>query len=263
MRFYPGALSAVLLYYYNYYQLAHVDFGLPGGLDVTWSLMIEEQFYLLFPLVFKLFAVKNVINQRRLWALTAVCFLVLLWRFVLVALVHPTKVDDWAYSATDARFDSILWGCILAIASNPLRESDVYFRFLDVHKAALAVTGLGVIVGCLVCRNELFRNTLRYTLLPMSLYPIFFYCIRSPASLIGRTLATRFLREIGHLSYTMYLIHFALLLVLSRRLHNRLLSAIVAFALTACFALLMRLVVEDPLRRVFRSAEIRPELVSS
>src|SRR5689334_10674534 len=46
-----GAVSAIF-YYYNYFDLKNLGGGLPTGLDVLWSLTIEEHFYFVFPLLF-------------------------------------------------------------------------------------------------------------------------------------------------------------------------------------------------------------------
>lgn len=251
MQFHPGALIAVLCYYYNYYQLSHADFGIPGGLDIAWSLMIEEHFYFVFPPIYKMFVRRGFSQRKQMWLLISICIVPLVWRFAVAAILHGTQASEWAYRSTDTRFDSILWGCILAIAGNPLYKGDVQYKFLDTHKRTLALLGLSLIVACLVYRSEYFRNTIRYTLIPISLYPVFFYCVRSSTSFVGRILETRVLRSIGQLSYAMYLIHFSFLLVLPRYFPNHLATVIIAFISTAFCALIMRYLVEDPLRKAF------------
>src|SRR5579872_5196602 len=48
-RFTAGGLASVLLYFSNYFQIFHGASGQPPGLGVTWSLAVEEHYYLLYP----------------------------------------------------------------------------------------------------------------------------------------------------------------------------------------------------------------------
>jgi len=78
----------------------------------TWSLSIEEQFYILWPLLF-LAMTKNR-GYRELFVV--VCFL-----FCLVAVYRYVSIDQHIYSIKrlyngfDTRADSLLAGCILAL----------------------------------------------------------------------------------------------------------------------------------------------------
>jgi peptidoglycan/LPS O-acetylase OafA/YrhL len=144
-----------------------------------------------------------------------------------------------------------LWGCVLAIAGNPLFETDWQWAFLRRHRESLAVLGLIVIVGTIGFRNEYFRETARYTLQSLALYPILFYCVQKRGGFISRFLEWRPLREIGHLSYAMYLIHWLILLALPRYVPLGMVgNAVAGFALSVLYAVAMRSLVENPLRRL-------------
>jgi peptidoglycan/LPS O-acetylase OafA/YrhL len=247
------ALLATIFYYYNYFELhAHVT-NLPTGMPIVWSLMIEEHFYLLFPLIYRFLISKSLTRQAQASILAAVCVVALLWRFVLVYALHfpSTALHPWTYSATDARFDSILWGCVLAIASNPWYKEDRNASSLNKFKGAWALAGLFLLFLTILWRNPNFRETLRYTLQGIALYPIFFYCGAARDRLVPKLLAFKPLMTVGHLSYSMYLIH---LLILQAMLENfrigQLASACIAFVLTTTYALVMRSLVENPLRKL-------------
>jgi peptidoglycan/LPS O-acetylase OafA/YrhL len=80
-------------------------------LQHLWSLSVEEQFYLLWPLVFA----TGVWNARRYcWVIMAVCPL------VRVALVH-TGYAEYSHCAP-AIADSLAAGCLLAFYQDRLRE---------------------------------------------------------------------------------------------------------------------------------------------
>ena len=119
---------------YLYTHLAFLDFNAAAGLgepgvrvapwEHLWSLAIEEHFYLLFPLLIVMF-------RKRLDSLIWVCaFLIvaaLLWRLTtLHVLGWPPKYN---YAATDARIDSLVWGCLLSILLH-LRPGGAWRRWL-------------------------------------------------------------------------------------------------------------------------------------
>ncbi|MET0291551.1 MAG: acyltransferase, partial [Steroidobacteraceae bacterium] len=92
------------------------DARVAPGTDILWSLAVEEHFYLLYPMVFLL--VWRLPTQRqRASVLFALCGALLAWRCVLYFGIHMRW--EWNYAATDARADSILYGCALALWGNP------------------------------------------------------------------------------------------------------------------------------------------------
>lgn len=104
------ALPWALTYTVNYYNAwtGHPD----GPYSHLWSLAVEEQFYLLWPLLFLLCARRG----RRALAvfLGGAIVVVLGWR---VALFHGVGIgESYVYNAFDTRFDSLAVGCLLAIA---------------------------------------------------------------------------------------------------------------------------------------------------
>ena len=205
-------LASILLYFFNY----ATHFGLselhvPTGLVATWSLMIEEHFYLIFPWIYLAFK-RNGKSVRSIVAVLAVsCLTALAWRYILVYILH-IAVDcpkPWTYNATDSRFDSILWGCILAIGANPWCGDDI--SFLTRRKGPLAIGGLLLLLVSLLWRDLDFRQTLRYTLQGIALLPIFYYVVSSPNIWQTRWLSWRPLRWLGCVSYTVYLVHLSIL----------------------------------------------------
>ena len=108
------AISGVL-YYANWHFIASGQsyfslFAAPSPLTHLWSLAIEEQFYLLWPLVFALVAAR-----RRLGPLLGVCVGgVVASQVVMIALFDPADPSR-AYYATPARLNTMLIGCGLAV----------------------------------------------------------------------------------------------------------------------------------------------------
>lgn len=238
-------------YYYNYAELTkQSSVILPTGLSVLWSLMIEEHFYLLFPVLYRALNRAKTPRRQQATLLIAVASLALAWRVWLVFFYGSptTTYPRWTYSATDTRFDSLLWGCVLAIACNPCLGDR--WSFLERHKGAFAFAGVALSLVCLAWREPVWRESVRYTVQAIALLPVFYYCVSSYPRARVRWLEWRPLRTIGVLSYSMYLAHLAILIALRQRFpRHTVLVSLGSFALVCGYAQFIRLSVETPIRR--------------
>lgn len=79
----------------------------------TWSLSVEEQFYLLWPLTLLLFLRWAGISWRTVGAILALAFCFALWRAWLT--YHGATIER-LYNSFDTRADALLFGCALAVA---------------------------------------------------------------------------------------------------------------------------------------------------
>jgi len=201
-----GALSQ-LFYFANYYQLYSGSNGIPTGTGVLWSLAVEEHFYLVYPLLLLAF-----IRYRRMAQFPAVlvllCIAALVWRFHLVAA--PNFEPSRTFYASDTRFDSILYGAILALVSKQ-QSVTTSAGVTPLKMRIFACVGLFGLVLSLLDRSIVFRETIRYSLQGICLMPIFFYAINVNDSHASHLLNWSPVRRIGVYSYSIYLIHFVLL----------------------------------------------------
>ena len=95
-------IVSCLLYVSNWVQVAGINIDPLGH---TWSLAIEEQFYLLWPaLLFGLIA------RRRDWLIPATIVLI-----VLGSLIRVESSGLFEYFSTFTRADAILLGCLVAL----------------------------------------------------------------------------------------------------------------------------------------------------
>ncbi|MGE3273040.1 MAG: acyltransferase family protein, partial [Chloroflexota bacterium] len=198
------AVLAQVMHLSNYYIIAEGWWdGRAPGTWVYWSLAVEEHFYLVFP-VFYLALLRLVPSRRRqMVLLLTICALTLAWRFVLVLWLDASK--DRTYIATDARVDSILFGCVLAIYGNPaLDQTRLTSRWLKFFWLPMGVMGLVLSIGI---RQPQFQETLRYTMQGIALVPLFIVAVRYPDWAPCRLLNLTCMKFIGALSYSVYLMH--------------------------------------------------------
>src|SRR5439155_14899941 len=116
---------------------------------------------------------------------------------------------------SDTRFDSILFGCILALYGNPMLDETGIGD--AVWKYALFPLGVAGLLASFVVRDESFRQTFRYTLQGISLVPIFVCAMRYPTWAVMKPLNWRPIAYIGVLSYSLYLLHQVVLFAILRR----------------------------------------------
>jgi len=244
----PAPFAAQAFHFVNYWIAFRGDEGQVPGMAVYWSLAVEEHFYLLFPLLFLLLHRLLATPRARAAFLWGVCALVLLWRCVLVFRIGA--VPDRTYLGTDTRVDSILFGCALALVGNPALDPErpgarrLWLRVLLPASVAL-------LVGCLLYREPGFRETLRYTLQGVALYPIFVCVVRYPDLWPFRLLDHPLLKRIGVLSYGLYLVHHVVLFGVRRWFPvHPLAQGVLAFAISIGFAEAMWRLIEVPCGRL-------------
>lgn len=104
----PQAISS-FCYVANYYQGLH---GYPStAYALTWSLSVEEQFYLLWPLTFLLLS-----KSPKKLAITVCAMIGAVWIYRLTLHFTHLAPEEYIYTSFDTRIDHLLIGCALAIA---------------------------------------------------------------------------------------------------------------------------------------------------
>jgi len=204
----PGGLDAQpmiaqLAHVTNYWNIYFGTAGMPQGTGVYWSLAVEEHFYLLFPCLFILLQLAFRRRPRMQGgALLLVCAAVLAWRLALVLWLGAT--GDRTYLASDTRLDSILFGCALAVAANPMIDQ---VQLTARWRTPLLVLGTAGLLFSFLFRAPWFRETLRYSVQGLSLAPLFVVAMREPDYGPFKLLNLRLVRRVGVLSYSLYLVH--------------------------------------------------------
>jgi|APMI01.1.fsa_nt_gi peptidoglycan/LPS O-acetylase OafA/YrhL len=222
----PIGLAGALFYGGNYLVALAPDRIESLGSHL-WSLAVEEHFYLFYPLVF----VWLQRSGRPLALLMALCALALAARVAYVLVGVPAS---YVMVATETRFDSILYGALLAFAS---ARPELRRRLSDCAGPATLASGAALLVGSLLIRDPLFRETARYSVQGVALLAIFTALLFAPGrSVIVQALDSRAARWIGALSYSLYLWHGAAFVAAHYALDGRApAGAVVALGWIAAF----------------------------
>jgi peptidoglycan/LPS O-acetylase OafA/YrhL len=194
-----GHAVSAFVYLSNYYNALLGD---PNtGFSHTWSLAIEEQFYLLWPAIF-LFFMRDPGRMacRLIWLIAAV------WGYRAV-LAWGFEVDQgYIYAAFDTRFDALLVGCLAAVLLHRRRGERVV-RWITSHPALplvslLAITLLVIDLPFDIPRR---RDVFGFALVPPLIAILIIQTIGLQRSRWWSWLDHRALRFLGSISYPLYL----------------------------------------------------------
>lgn len=246
-----GLMSQVF-YLANYQEIFNWGGEVPDGTGVLWSLAVEEHFYLAFPLLFFLL-IKSSSRFAVATVLMTICLMILCWRIFLVTFTEVSHART--YYASDTRFDSILFGCILALRFNPLTDSTI--TKLDAKSLVIIGAGVLVLLSTVVIRTPEFRETLRYSLQGLALMPIFYFAIRASEHNLFSWLNWAWLRKLGVYSYCIYLLHLVVIRSVQHtfNMNSILMLIIVSTTISIIFAVILDRYIDSyflKLRKRFR-----------
>jgi len=191
--------------YLGNFRVAWVDSFPPvSSYGPLWSLQVEEQFYLLYPLAVVL------LSRRNLWRFLVGCIVAApLIRMAVVLLTGGTN-SHALYVLTPCRMDTLAAGGLVALLARS--PSDALPSRRNV-RAAVVLLGLAV-VAMTVWKPQLMGMTslIYHQVIGYSIVAIAFACLIAmivlyPPKELGRVLRWRALVYTGQIAYGLYLVH--------------------------------------------------------
>ncbi|XCB30714.1 acyltransferase [Arcanobacterium hippocoleae] len=246
-----GALTGT----YNWFEIAHsssyFDSANPLLLTNLWSLAVELQFYIIWPLVLMLLTRITASTKIHLTFTLAAAASAAIWHQIL--LVQDSANATRAYVGTDAHIFGMMIGASLALAipnimTHPQKPAARYWGWIS-FSALISLTILAILAqdsawfypwGMVLA--AIFSALTIRGILPDNQH--------GPGALLGKTLETKPCKWLGVRSYGIYLWHWPLWVIGYYIFEiDRTFLALVVILFSVFFAHLSYKYVEEPIRR--------------
>jgi peptidoglycan/LPS O-acetylase OafA/YrhL len=199
---------AALLYVYNW-ALAFRFVKPLGWLSHAWSLAIEEQFYLLWPVTFLLLA--RLGRVAAIGATLAAAVASALWR---ARLWHGPESFARVHYGFDTHADGLLIGCATALLLATAPTALPPRLAAPLRWAAIGAAVSVVASFCLASPIGIYAHPAAFTLIAIAVAIVLVEVRTAPSGPSARMLAFPPLVALGRISYGLYLWHWPLFLIL-------------------------------------------------
>lgn len=231
----------------SYFEAA----GVPSPFTHCWSLAIETQFYLIYPLIllgiYKLVKSRGEGRAKRGLLFAGVTLLLALISVILMIVLFDSQQDaSRVYYGTDTRAFSLLFGALLAILWEyrmvPRRLSaSVNMVLGSVSFAVLLVMTIAINGSSnFWYRGGQFVGTILTVLV--------IYTVSGRKTWLSRFLSNPVLKWIGDRSYSIYLWHYPIILLISKGIKASWWITLIEIVLSVVLAELSYRFIETPIR---------------
>ena len=231
----------------SYFEAA----GVPSPFTHCWSLAIETQFYLIYPLIllgiYKLAKSRGEGRAKRGLLFAGVTLLLALISVILmIVLFDPQQDASRVYYGTDTRAFSLLFGALLAI----LWEYRMVPRRLSASvNMVLGSVSFAVLLVMTIAINGSSNFWYRGgQFLGTILTVLMVYAVSGRKTWLSRFLSNPVLKWIGDRSYSIYLWHYPIILLISKGIKASWWITLIEIVLSVVLAELSYRFIETPIR---------------
>ena len=245
-------------WWYIFHKLDYFDsFGAQSPFKHLWSLAIEEQFYMIFPLLFLLINRKKKskdgtykLNKNFLYVVLGLILVSLIAHILLFDINNISRI----YFGTDTRAFSLLVGVVGAILYPMERLHAKVTPQQNMLYSVVSLVSIATLITVMIYTSE--YNTLLYRggfLLVAILGLIVIISSGKQHTLMSRLLSFKPVVFIGKISYSLYLWHFPVLVLttpVSEIGNPNIFFVILRIVLTFAVAIVSYVFVETPIRKL-------------
>ena len=231
----------------SYFEAA----GVPSPFTHCWSLAIETQFYLIYPLIllgiYKLVKSRGEGRAKRGLLFAGVTLLLALISVILmIVLFDPQQDASRVYYGTDTRAFSLLFGALLAI----LWEYQMVPRRLSASvNMVLGSVSFAVLLVMTIAINGSSNFWYRGgQFVGTILTVLVIYTVSGRKTWLSRFLSNPVLKWIGDRSYSIYLWHYPIILLISKGIKASWWITLIEIVLSVVLAELSYRFIETPIR---------------
>lgn len=249
-------IAAAALFYHNIKQARSAtdylgDDHEDNPLLHYWSLSVEEQFYVVWPVLILLAVSFIPSNPKTQWKLLAGFAIGLLAASFAYSVYLTGPEPSWAFFGTPTRAWQLLAGAVLAII-----EPHIRLRHNGANHT-LGLLALGILLGCFVLISDAYPYPGWAASLPTFAAAALIFANQSQQSLAGVALGNEPLRFAGRISFSWYLWHWPLLVFGRLAFGDTTTALLAAIAISFLLAIATYYVIEQPVRRAPLFAQSR------
>lgn len=199
-------------WWYIFHEVSYFDsFGPASPFTHLWSLAIEEQFYLLWPL---LMILGSTFIKRKRFRVLAVLAGVVISAWLMAFLYIPGEDPSRVYYGTDTRAFSLLLGAALAFVWPSQRLSKTLPRHARIVLEIVGITSLLLIITLFVITSQFDPFHYQGGMLLLSIITTLeVAALAHPASKLAKWLSVKPLQWMGVRSYGIYLWHYPIIIL--------------------------------------------------
>ncbi|MEP7077105.1 MAG: acyltransferase [Acidobacteriota bacterium] len=221
--------------------------GSTGDLNHTWSLAIEEQFYIIWSLALYT-AFSGTLARKKIAILTAGFIAILiLWRVVRAVSVADLDV---IYYSTDTRIDGLLIGCLASLIYCWRLFPVEIFASAGFRAAAIVSPILALAIYFEFSHHDLLLYVGTLSVFSATIAVIILWLVTRQKSVAHTFLENRFLTWTGRISYSLYLWHHCMY-EFSRTLFNsEILQAVMGVIFAVVASCVSYILIERPIVKI-------------
>ncbi|RJE87777.1 acetyltransferase [Paenibacillus sp. 1011MAR3C5] len=250
-----GDFISSVFYVNNWYLIYHKvsyfeSFGPASPIGHLWSLSIEEQFYVIWPIALSIgirFAPRR--GKLLLYMLVVASVSAIAMALIYVPGTDPSRV----YYGTDTRAFALLIGAAMAVGWPSWKLSEKISPAARTSLDMIGALGLLVLLISILRTNEYEDSLYQYGFLYLSLVTAVIVAVLAhPGSRLGKILGCRPLTWLGKHSYSLYIWHYPVITLMRPDERNEGLGfteIVLQLAIIFLLSILSYKYIEEPIRR--------------